>query len=310
MLEMRRLQILAALEMSTTMTSAAARLHMTPSAVSQQISLLEREVGVPLLDRAGRSVRLNAAGSDLVQHYHLIRAQMEQAEASMARARHEVSGVLTISTFPSFCSTILPAALMSLRRAHPQLVVRVRDMEPLESIVGLREGSVDVAVVDDLQPVPLDDMDVTELSRDEIVLCLSAEHDDLPLRVRLADVAGERWIFDSLDSRFAEMSAQTCREAGFEPEVVAHCGNLTAAMGLVRAGFGITLVSELYLGRETSDVTVRRLNPPITRNHRILTRQSNRDSPGVVAVRSHLRRAARDRYGSADQAPAVAVKHS
>lgn len=305
MLEMRRLQILAELESSSTMTSAASRLHMTPSAVSQQVALLEREVRVPLLDRVGRSVRVNDAGSLLVAHYHQIRNQMEQAEASLAQMHQEVSGELTVSTFPSFCSAILPETLVTLRRLHPNLVVRVRDMEPIDSIAGLRSGEVDVAVVDDLHPYSLDGIAATELWRDEMVLCLSADRDDLPPKVGLGELAGERWVLDSLGSRFADFIEENCRAAGFEPQVVAHCSNLTAALGLVRAGLGATLVSELNLGRETTDVVVRRLDPPLTRNQHLLTRQSNRRMPAVAAVRQQLMAAARSRACNAEANPSV-----
>ncbi|GAB2493622.1 LysR family transcriptional regulator [Luteococcus sediminum] len=297
MLDIRRLQVLAALENSNTMTSAAAHLHMTPSAVSQQIAALEREVDMALLDRSGRRVRLNAAGRLLIDQYHRIHAVMEETEACLEQLRTEVSGELTISTFPSFCSTILPEALMQLRRAHPQLRTQVLDMEPLESIEGLRSGAVDVAVVDDISPGSLEGVDITELWRDEIVLCLPPDREDLSTQVGLADFADEHWILDSVDASFTDFLRQTCRDAGFEPDVVAHCSNLTAALGLVRAGFGATLISELNLGRETTDVTVRRLDPPISRNHRILTRSSNRNSPAIAATRRQLQVAAGARPG-------------
>ena len=74
MLDLRRLQVLAALEAEGTMTAAAAVLHLSTSAVSQQITLLEREVSLPLLERVGRRVRLNEAGRSLVAHYRQIAA--------------------------------------------------------------------------------------------------------------------------------------------------------------------------------------------------------------------------------------------
>lgn len=299
MLDLRRLQVLAALEAEGTMTAAAAVLHLSTSAVSQQITLLEREVSLPLLERVGRRVRLNEAGRSLVAHYRQIAAAVESAETNLALFRTDVRGTVTISTFPSFCSTILPQALMALRRRYPELTALVRDMEPVESAAGLRAGTIDVAVVDDLHDVSSEGVVSSVLASDEIVLCLPAAYEPLPAsEVALADLADERWIFDSAGSAFEVFTRDLCQRAGFEPTVVAHCSNLIAMLGLVRAGFGVALMSELNLGRETDDILVRRLQPLCTRDLLVLTR-STRLTPAVRAVVHELRAATRARYTGA-----------
>lgn len=298
MLDLRRLQILAALEAEGTMTAAAARLHMSTSAISQQISLLEREVALPLLERVGRRVRLNEAGKALVVHYREIAAAVEAAETSLSLFHTDVRGTVTISTFPSFCSTILPHALMALRRAYPALETVVRDMEPVESVTRLRSGDVDVAVavVDDLHEVSFEGVVSSVLARDEIMLCLPADYEPLPAAtVRLEDFAGEHWVFESEGSAFEVFTRELCRQAGFEPKVVGHCSNLIAMLGLVRAGCGIALMSELNLGRETEDLLVRRLEPLCSRDVLVLTRTSGL-TPAVRAVVKELRAATRTRY--------------
>lgn len=100
MLDLRRLQILAALESEGTMTAAAARLHMSTSAISQQISLLEREVSLPLLERVGRRVRLNEAGKSLVAHYR------------------EIAAAGSTGGSPSFPSTVTAVTLDPRRESH------------------------------------------------------------------------------------------------------------------------------------------------------------------------------------------------
>ena len=296
MLDLRRLQILAALEAEGTMRAAAARLHMSTSAISQQMTLLEREVSLPLLERVGRRVRLNEAGQALVAHYREISAAVEAAETSLSLYHTDVRGTVAISTFPSFCSTILPHALNALRRAYPALETIVRDMEPVESVARLRSGDIDVAVVDDLHDVRFDGVVSSVLARDEIVLCLPADYEPMSAApIRLEDLADERWVFDAEGCAFEVFTRSLCRAAGFEPRVMGHCSNLIAMLGLVRAGCGVALMSELNLGRETEDLLVRRLEPTCSRDVLVLTRTSGL-TPAVRAVIKELRAATRTRY--------------
>ena len=195
MLDLRRLQILAALESEGTMTAAAARLHMSTSAISQQISLLEREVS-----------------GAMRRHHQTAAAAVEAAETSLSLFHTDVRGTVTISTFPSFCSTILPQALMALRRSYPALEVVVRDMEPVDSVNRLRSGDVDLAVVDDLHEVSYEGVVGSVLARDEIMLCLPADYAPMPAAtVRLEDFAGEHWVFEAEGSAFEVYTRELCR---------------------------------------------------------------------------------------------------
>lgn len=294
MLELRRLQILATLAVEGTMTATAARLHLTTSAVSQQIALLEKEVGLPLLVRSGRNVTLNEAGHALVGHYAHIAEAVEEAEAHLRTFHSDVRGTIAISTFPSFCSVVLPEALMALRRAYPRLQTSVCDMEPLESIAQLRGGGVDIAVIDDVRDIEGDGIVTIELGRDEILLCAAPEHRPAPgPAIDLHDYADSPWILDVEGSAFATFVRSVCRSVGFEPTVVANCRNLVASLGLVRAGYGVALMSELNLGPATADLVVRRVDPPVQRTILVAMRASSVQAPSVRAVVRALRRATR-----------------
>ncbi|WP_347108981.1 LysR family transcriptional regulator [Paenarthrobacter sp. S56] len=290
MLDIRRLQILKTLELEGTMTAAAAKLHMTTSAVSQQLAVLEREAGLPLLVRAGRNVRLTDAGAMLVDHFGRIASEVEAAEANLKKFHTDVRGRMAISAFPSFCSTVLPAAVMALQSSYPLLDVTVSDLEPGETVAQLRAGQIDIAVVDDLHEIQDEGLVKTVLARDEIILCLPRDRKAAEV-VALADYAGERWILDQEGSVFEQFVRQTCRDAGFEPNVIANCRNLMATLGLVRGGLGVALMSELNLGRETEDLLVRRVEPGCGRNIIVLNRKASRESPAVAAVVEELRKA-------------------
>lgn len=302
MLDLHRLHVLATLAAEGTMTAAAARLHMTTSAVSQHVAQLEREVKVPLLVRHGRRVVLNEAGLALVGHYPSIAEAVEEAEAHVRSFQVDVHGTIALSTFPSFCSTVLPDALMRLRRAYPDLHVTVRDMEPIESIDHLCSGQIDVAVIDDLHPMSAEGISLTVLARDEVVL-LQAPSRDIPTSIsataRLRDYADAPWILDTEASAFARHVRSLCRAAGFEPKVVANCSNLVASLGLVRAGFGVALMSELNLGAATRDLDARPVDPPCSRTILVATRVAAGQAPSVQAVIRALQRTTRVRQHSA-----------
>jgi len=116
MLDVRRLRLLRELAYRGTIAAVADALAFTPSAVSQQLSVLEREAGLPLLERRGRRVVLTPAGQNLVRHAEAVLEQLERAGAELAGARRGLSGPLRIGTFPSAGRTLIPAALTALAR--------------------------------------------------------------------------------------------------------------------------------------------------------------------------------------------------
>ncbi len=119
MLDVRKLRLLRELAHRATITAVAEALCYTPSAVSQQLAALEREAGVPLLQRTGRRVTLTPAGVALAAQTEAVLALLEQASATLAAARTGLAGPLKIGAFPTAVRTILPAALVALGRDHP-----------------------------------------------------------------------------------------------------------------------------------------------------------------------------------------------
>nr|BFE80864.1 hypothetical protein GCM10020093_034650 [Planobispora longispora] len=132
MLDVRRLRLLRELSHRGTIAAVAEALMFTPSAVSQQLSALEREAGVALLERTGRRVALTPAGIALVGHAEAVLERLEQAAAELASARADLSGTVRIGAFPTATRTILPAALAALAREHPALEPMVDEIDPAE----------------------------------------------------------------------------------------------------------------------------------------------------------------------------------
>ena len=146
MLDVRRLRVLRELAARGTIAATADALGYTAPAVSQQLAALEREAGVALLERNGRTRRLTPAGEELVQRTEGILRELEAAEAALERTTTQVAGVLRAAGFASAHRILLPRAIATLAQRHPDLRVTTRDMEPEDSLPALKLGELDVAI--------------------------------------------------------------------------------------------------------------------------------------------------------------------
>src|SRR6201992_3154158 len=146
MLDVRRLRLLLELTRRGTITAVAGALAYTPSAVSQPLAALEREAGVPLLERTGRRVALTPAGVVLARYAESVLAVLAEDSAALAATRSSLTGPLRIGAFPSAARTILPPALVALGGEHPGLELMVTELDPVAVPGALHAGTLDVAL--------------------------------------------------------------------------------------------------------------------------------------------------------------------
>ncbi len=252
MLNLERLRTLDALARHGSVSGAAEGLHITTSAVSQQMAKLEREVGQRLLAKHGRGVRLTDAGRLLAEHAARILSQVELAQADLEAQRGQVAGELRISAFPTAARGLFPAALADLRERHPALRVRSREMEPENGIRGVVRGDLDLAVVLDWynKPMPLPDGLVKALLLDDPAdVALPAFH---PLAGRdeidLAELAEDEWITWGEGEFCHEWLMFTLRSKGVEPIVAHRAAESHTQLNLVAAGLGVCVAP--LLGRD------------------------------------------------------------
>ena len=136
MLDLRRLRLLRELGRRGTITAVAKALSYSPSAVSQQLTALEKETGVRLLEPAGRRVRLTAQADLLIAHTEVLLEEMERAEAALAQSLNETVGTLRLAAFQTAVLALVPHALTDLEQQHPRLRVEVTELEPEIALVG------------------------------------------------------------------------------------------------------------------------------------------------------------------------------
>src|SRR5918998_277953 len=155
MLDLRRLKLLREVDARGTIHGAARALDYTPSAISQQLAVLEREAGVTLLERAGRNVRLTDAGRVLVRHAATLLDGMEAAEAELAAlAAGRPAGVVRVASFQSAFLRIVAPTIAALAETHPDVRIEATEQEVEEAVPALRLQQLDVVVGDEYEGLP------------------------------------------------------------------------------------------------------------------------------------------------------------
>lgn len=292
MLDVRRLRLLRELHHRGTIAAVAKALGYSASAVSQQLSVLEREAGVALLERTGRRVRLTSAGLRLAQHAEAVLERLEQATAELADTRHGLAGSVRIGTFPTAARSVLPAALIALAHRHPGLEPMVSEIDPVAMADALRAGELDVALVHDYDFVPEiaePGLTTEPLFSESMYLASRTPLDaaDGPLIAQCADAA---WITASAGTACHQMTVRACQAAGFTPRVRHRIDEFATVLAMVAAGQGVALVPQLGAIDPPPGTA---LTPvPIRRRTKIAMRGGSDRHPAVSAVTQALHDAA------------------
>ena len=299
MLDVRKLLLLRELARRDTIAAVAEALCYTPSAVSQQLAALERDAGVPLLQRTGRRVSLTPAGAALAGQTEEILALLERAAAGLAAARTGLTGPLRIGAFPTAMRTILPAALVAVGRDHPGLELMVTELDPAAVPNALRSGALDVALVHEYEfvPAPRDPaLDTEPLLEEAIYLASAGPPPGVGEDTAGEDTAGEDpvgghrdspWIMASPGTLCHTMAVRACQAAGFTPRIRHHADDFVTVLALVAAGQGVALVPQLGATGPPPGVVLTEL--PARRRTRIAYRNGTRHHPPVSACIAAIR---------------------
>lgn len=251
MIEPRHLKTLRALADHGTVNAAAGALHLTPSAVSQQLTALSKATGCTLLERRGRRVALTEPALVLLDHADAILERYELVEADL-RA-YQDSGIrrLRVSAVPTAIAGFLATAVARLTAEHPGWHIEVEDAESEDSLVRLLDQGTDAAVVMVAPNRPLlSDRRIAlePLVTDPYYAVLPAGHRLAGrARIDLADLAGDPWIRSCRRTSCHEVVEAACAAAGFQPGGSHFASDFLAAMALVSCGLGVTLTPRLGL---------------------------------------------------------------
>ncbi|MGD0984212.1 MAG: LysR family transcriptional regulator [Acidimicrobiales bacterium] len=301
MIDVRRLRALQAVVETGSVSAAATFLSYSPSAVSQQMSALERETGVRLFERAGRGVRPTDAALLLCEHTTRVLASIQDAEEALAALASGHSGRIRLGAFPTAGSSLVPGALAAFQALHPSVALDLVVVESDEAISSLRSGAIDVLVaVETRSPGdPVDDELVhRHLLADPFRIVLPRSHPLAAKRsVDLALLASERWIGVSSCPGHCQLVIEAaCMRAGFRPVYAIDADEYPTAQGFVAAGLGVAFVPMLALGSSLHPgVAVRRLKGvQPARQVWAMTRPTIADQVPVLAMLACLESAANE----------------
>lgn len=287
MLNTTRLTILREVAARGTIVAAAEALFLTPPAVSHQLKVLEREMGVPLLERTARSIRLTDAGKRLVEHAEVILAECEAAYADVLTFSRNVTGHIRLSTFQTAAQSFALPAVARVIEQYPMLDVLIEELEPSRALPALKAGQIDIALSHEWDFVPLPKepgVDRFDLLSEPIVVLLPAGHPLASDPVRLKDLAEERWCVALESAASRQAVERIAQSAGFEPRIVLESNYFRAIGSAVEAGLGVG-IAPLMTDLRGLDIVIQPLvDPTMERRIFAAVRKGSGGAPAMKAV--------------------------
>lgn len=285
MLDVHRLVLLREVHVHGSITAAARALSYSHSAVSQQLGLLEREAGVPLLEKVGRGVRLTPAAQSLVRRAEDILAILERAESDLANSATAVRGTLRLAAFTTISRSVVPEVIATLQQQHPELDVRYQQAEPETGLPLLSSRRIDVLVADSYpgtsEAVPAE-LHADLLLRDPIRAYLPAGTEI----GSVAELQRLRWVSYPAGAEAHAWARALCQRNGFEPDVAYESADLLFHLRLVRAGLAAAFLPDLLVGDlGAGPVPTSLIDTQQYRRISLMCRTGSEQRPSVVACR-------------------------
>lgn len=294
MLDLHRLRLLRELKHRGTLTAVAAALSYSPSTISQQLSQLEREVGVPLLQPDGRRVRLTAQAEILVGHTEAILHQLEAAESDIARSLTTLTGTVRVAAFQTATLALVPGMLTFLRDGHPELRVELVQLDSETALRALLNHDFDLAVGEEYPGQSVSrpgELERRELRTDRMRLAPPVGDSRGP--TVLSQLADHPWVMEPAGYASRSWSVELCRLAGFEPDIRYETSDILVHLRLVELGHAAAVLPDLIWFDRSPTVPLHDI-PLGAPSRRVFTatRHGNSRHPAITACRDALEQAA------------------
>ena len=248
-MDLRQLEILQAIAETGSFTACGKKLHVSQSAISRQILLLEEELGEPLFLRVGRQVRMTAAAESLVQLGQRVFLDVRETVGAITDRTRELRGTLRLSGGMTVCLYVFPPLLKHLRRVHPQLDVRLTVATAGRSVDEIRAGRVDAGLL--TLPVEESDLVTMPVMREELLVVTMPTHAlARKKKVQPAELAGEPFVLFESGSATRRVIDSFFVTEKIEPTVVMETENVEIIKAMVKTGIGIGIVPYQAISRE------------------------------------------------------------
>lgn len=300
MISLTRLELLLALHERGTLQAAAAALHISTSAASQQLATLARESGAKLTEPDGRRLKLTEAGQVLAKHAYAIVAQLEQARGDIQATVDGHLGTITVGSFASALPTVLIPAVRATQESRPQLRIELREVELPGALNQLSAGDLDMVLVVESKTV--------STTQDPRHQRIPLGTDDFQLAVPrdsrwsgkpsidVATLADEDWISSMHDDSCDQLLHTACLSAGFNPRVRHRAADWLAMLAMIDAGMGLALVPTSAVLPIPERIRLIPLTGRVKRHIYAVVRQGATARPEITAYLEALRSAARTVY--------------
>ncbi len=272
-------------------SGAAAALHITGPAVTQQIRKLERETHSRLVEPEGRGIRLTAAGHVLASSARRVATTVAEAERDLATLHGQIAGPLRIGAVASALRALLPDALRTLTAAHPRLVPAVRDGEVVDLLPALRTRDLDAVLLESWTHRPVSippGIRVRTVATEEALLAVPAGH---PVAGRetapLGELAGEVWASSPVGTEAYEGLLQVLRAHDVEPDVRYRVLDFSTQLRMVQAGLAVSMLPRVALDPAPAGVALLPCDPAVGRTIALAVREQDH-APGLRALHDAL----------------------
>lgn len=290
LLDTRRLRLLHELSLRGTLAEVAEALHQSPSSVSQGLTQLEHEVGVTLLEKVGRRVRLTPAAEVLVEHTAAILERLELAASQVAAQRAEASGTVRLAVFQSAASAFMPQMLTELAARHPRLRVTMSQREPEQALYETWMREFDLVIAEEYPghaARAFPDLDRQPLTTDLLRLAVPPSGERWDGVTSVEQTADLPWTMEPVGTASRHWAEQLCRRAGFEPDVRFETDDLEAQIALIESGNAVAILPDLMRVRRRPDLRVIDVDPR-RRSVFTATRAALSQTPAIRACRDAL----------------------
>lgn len=289
-LDLRRLRFLRELEERGTLAAVATALSYSPSTVSQQLTLLEKEVGTHLFEKAGRGVRLTDAGHLLAQHARVLLSAAEVAEADLATLDGDIRGTVRAGGLQSAARRLLVPAAGRLMVEHPHVRLEIFELELEQALPGLRLGTVDMVIGDEYDGHPRprpSGLRFTVLLEEPLKVVLPVDH---PLArtagpVPIARLRSDVWTASAEGTGHHAMVVGTCRAlGGYEPDLRHRSNDADVQLELVRVGAAVALMPALTLPTLEPSLAIRDVAEAALRRRLVIATRDNPPAPALTTL--------------------------
>jgi DNA-binding transcriptional LysR family regulator len=299
MLNLARIRVFYEVSRHRSFARAADELNYTPSAVSHQISTLERELALPLINRAGRPWRLTEAGEQLFRHAESALGELMAAEAELAALAATGAGHLRLGSVASGLRSVVPPAAESFKVKHPDVKLHLSEAQPTEILRQLRAGTLDIGIIVTAagQSAPRSRrLSVTTLLEQSLMVAVpSSSRLGRSPHLTLRQLRAKPWLLPSLHRvpEFRKEIDELFGDAGYQPLVALELDDEVAAGALIAAGMGIGLIPGLAAPAPHAHVTYVPLRPKRLRALHAVTTTAAHNKPLQTLLRDLQRAASR-----------------